>query len=274
MNALRQQRSKFRALFFALAGVAAAAAPSARADVYYSTCNESSRLCSFDTVSGLETSGPLFSGGSTYGIAIASDGVSAYSLLNSSKTLAKLNLSTGSLTKIGVGNSSFMGYALDFDNSGVLWAADTFTNQLFTVNTATGLFNFVSSVSGGLSNIMDFTFDVAGNMFAIGDCGNPIFKVNPLTGVSSVAYSNPLSCSMGIAADTTGDLIVTGYGDNRFAKIRESDGAVLGVFALPESNASYHGGDIVLGHAIPEPTSMSLFGLSLIGLGFSRRKIA
>lgn len=258
-----------RSVSVAMAAVGALLAGTAHADIYYNTCNESSRLCSFDTVTGTSTAGPLFSGGSSYGIAIASNG-SAYSLLNSTRTLATLNLATGALTQVGAGDASFFGYGLDFASNGTLYAIGVNDNNIYTVNTVTGVFSAGASLSG-ISGVMDFTFDPFDNLYAVAST-NDIYRINSLTGVASFAFSGTVGSLMSIAADNAGNLVAVGYGDNRFETIRVSDGSVLSVTSLPGANANYHGGDILINAQVPEPGTMALTGLALAGLAAMRRR--
>ena len=245
-------------------------AASASAGTMWATGNDGSSLIRFDTSTAATTVVGTFTTGGTYGLAFAPDGT-AYTLSGSVATLATVNLSNAALTTIGGPGGSF-GYALDFAPDGTLYAVNVSTNVIDRVNTSTGVFTAVSTLSGA-SGIMDVTFTPTGQMYGVGS-SDIIYRIDPITGIASVAFTTVLGSLMGLAADNEGNLIATSYSNpSQFETINLSNG-FSGITGTIGAGTSFdHGGDIVL-NQVPEPASFLLLPV-VLGIGrLVRRKIA
>ena len=241
-----------------------AGATAARADtIYWATGNDGTSLINFNTTTGATTVVGSFGSGHNYGLAFAPNGT-AYTLQGSTATLARINLATGALTTIG-GPGNFFGYALDFANDGTLYGVNQ-NDQIYSINTTTSAFTFLRNMSNPSLQIMDITFDLAGNLYGVGPNDNRVYRIDLATGNTTLAYSTALGNLMGIAADANGDLIALSYASpSRFERINRITGTsqIIGVIG---GTSLAHGDDIPLTAAVPEPSATLLLGLSLVGL--------
>jgi Ca2+-binding RTX toxin-like protein/subtilisin-like proprotein convertase family protein len=145
--------------------------------------------------------------------------------MTTGELLYTLDYVTGASTYVGNlsrpnGGLIFLDGALDFNSAGTLYGISAgfsfgITAELFTINTTTGLANFIGSL-GSFQDISAMAYDDAGQLYAVDDVF--LYQINPATGgiISQVALSPPPGTAevvVGMDYDSAMGDLVMGYAD-------------------------------------------------------------
>lgn len=234
---------------------------SVRADVIYAS-HANGTLSSINPSTGVGTvignSGitmfdiALSAGGGLYGV----DSVSRLYTINTTNATATLVGSTGVFIN-----------SLTFGPNGVLYGAGN--NQVYTINTATGLATALSATIGLEISAGDMVFGPGGELYLTTAAGN-LLTIDPVTGgiLNSVATGNNSIFGLAFA---NGQLI--GMSGSNVFSINTTTGALTPIGSTGIQSAVFGAASA----PVPEPATMTVFGLLAVGgwvYGRKRKPIA
>jgi hypothetical protein len=153
-----------------------------------------------------------------------------------------------------------------FSPDGTLYAGSFTTNNLYTINLATGAPTLVGSL--GFNFIMDMAWDqLNSTMYAIAaspTCGgSSLYSVNLASGAGSLVTPVPSdNCLMALAVDAAGRLLATDF--MSASPLFQIDPATGNLANLGNTGLSTTMGAAIA--PIPEPTTLTLVGLGLTGV--------
>ena len=136
-------------------------------------------------------------------------------------TIGTIDTATGAFTSIGAinnasgGNYRVTGLAFNPFTSILYGSANaqspTSANSLITINTTTGIANFVGSF--GLGPVADITFRPDGTLYGWSEGSDDLVTIDTLTGVATVVSNSGLNTyGSGIASNASGTLYYAGDG--------------------------------------------------------------
>ncbi|MDQ6622760.1 MAG: DUF4394 domain-containing protein [Verrucomicrobiota bacterium] len=142
--------------------------------------------------------------------------------ISSNRSFFQINVATGAATVLGtLPNADFS--ALAFNMAGVLYAIETTTNTLSTLNPVNGLILTSVALSSALGSLVGLAFDPATGIAYVGDGGsgtNLLYTLNTITGALTPIGPTGLTDLAGLAfRPSAGNAVPEG-------------GATLGLLAL------------------------------------------
>lgn len=149
------------------------------------------------------------------------------------------------------------------------------TNSVLRYDQTTGTFlgTFVAPESGGLSNPANLTIGPGGDLFVVSAGTGSILRFSGTTGASLGTFaSGGLAMPVDLVFGPGGDLFVTSAGTNSVLRYNGTTGAFLGTFVTPGSGGLSGPVGLVFIAAVPEPSSLALLVIGIVGaLGSARR---
>lgn len=246
----------------ALAGLVLSVSGFANAGIIYTTVSGNG-FGTIDTETGATTliGNSGYSG--TYGNAFDLDGSLFATITNNS--LATVNMTTGVSTIIGAFGTGI--YAIDFDTYGNLFGLGT-NGDLYQINKTNAAKTLIGNT--GFNGAMDIAFDSLNNLYAT--TSGRLYTVDVNTGgtLTNVGISSG-SATMGLMFDENDVLWASTYSSSsNWYTVNTSTGLANLEYSNKLSFA--HGGDIYVAASVPEPSTLTIFALGIMGLASRRFK--
>jgi hypothetical protein len=189
-------------------------------------------------------------------------------------TFGTIDLATGNFTPI-VAVTGVVANGFKIDPISGIHYVNNGTN-LFTLDPVTGVATNVGAFGGGATLMIDIAINSAGQMFGNDIGTDSLYSIDKTTGAATLigptgfATNFAQGMDFDYSTDTLYATLYTGGGTGQFASFNLATGAATGIFSTQPLGAAGAEMEMSVNSPIPEPTSMALVGVGVVGFAVRR----